>query len=114
MTGFSATSWSGPHGETPLHAHSGGNDIMVVKLNGRGEYLWHTFFGSTGNDYSWAFAADDTGNIYIAGFSEAIWNGPNDIGPLQPYHGGQDLVVLKLNEAGSYLWHSFYGTGDKD
>ena len=46
VTGYSYATWNGPAGQNPLHAHSGGNDIFVLKLDSSGAYQWHTFYGS--------------------------------------------------------------------
>jgi hypothetical protein len=75
-------------------------------------YQWHTFYGSGGgnNDYAQAIALDSTGNIYVAGASSASWLGDNNTAPRHVYSGGKDLVVLKLNSAGAYQWHTFYGS----
>jgi hypothetical protein len=32
ITGMSIASWDGPAGQAPQHAHSGGYDIVVLKL----------------------------------------------------------------------------------
>jgi hypothetical protein len=32
VTGSSESSWNGPNGKSPLHAHSGGNDVFVLKV----------------------------------------------------------------------------------
>ncbi len=52
VTGYSNSPWSGPTGESPLHAFTGSHDILVLKLDSRGSYQWHTFFGSNANDYA--------------------------------------------------------------
>ena len=46
VTGYSWPTWNGPAAQAPLHAHSGGTDLFVLKLNSSGAYQWHTFYGS--------------------------------------------------------------------
>ena len=36
-----------PGGQSPLHPHSGAEDVFVVKLDSGGAYQWHTFYGSS-------------------------------------------------------------------
>ena len=62
ITGFSQGPWTGAGGRAPLHPHSGGVDMAVLKLAGNGTYIWHTFQGSGGDDYGQAIAMDGTGD----------------------------------------------------
>ena len=65
-----------------LRAHNGWWDCFVVKLNSVGAYQWHTFFGSADYDGGNRIIVDKNGNLYIAGRSNATWNGPNNELPL--------------------------------
>jgi hypothetical protein len=109
IVGFSLTTWTGDGNAQPLHAHSGGSDIAVLKLNSAGAYQWHTFYGSAGHDVGRGIAADGNNNVYITGSSYATWGSP-----LHAYGGNDDIVVLKLNSAGTYQWHTFYGEAGAD
>jgi hypothetical protein len=114
VTGYSATTWNGPSGESPLHAHSGGEDIVVLKLSSSGAYQWHTFYGSGDRDEGLGIALDASGDVYVAGRSDGSWNGSSGQSPLHAHSGSYDLVVLKLSSSGEYQWHTFYGSDDWD
>ncbi len=108
ITGESEAAWG-----SPLHPHSGGYDIVVVKLNSAGSYQWHTFYGSPGSsgwDEGYSIAVDANSGVYITGYSTATWQGDGNTPPLHAHNGGSDIVVLKLNSAGTYQWHTFYGS----
>ena len=104
VTGGSNASWG-----TPLNAHSGLDDIVVMKLNSSGTYQWHTFYGSASDDWGVGLVVDTSGNIYVTGSGQATWGTP-----LNPYSDAYDIVILKLNSSGVYQWHSFYGSVSDD
>ena len=116
VAGFSFNSltpgtWTGPAGQAPLHVHSGGSDIMVMKLNSSGEYQWHTFYGDPDRQWANAIAVDGSGNVYVTGFTDGgQWAGAGGAAPIRmgEYDGAQ-IIVLKLNTNGAYQWHTFYG-----
>jgi uncharacterized repeat protein (TIGR01451 family) len=119
VTGGSAVSWDGPGTCTtpgispcPLNAHGGERDIVVVKMDSSGDYLWHTFYGGSSISYGGNIVVDANENIYVAGYNFLeTWNGPGGVAPLHAFSGDVDAVVLKLNSSGSYQWHTFYYTG---
>jgi hypothetical protein len=105
-TGRSEGSWG-----APLHAYNSGGSAFVLKLNKDGEYLWHTFYGSSGpyeHTYAWAIAANSN-HVYISGFSGQAWDNQ-----LVPLNDEGTLFVLKLDKNGAYKWHTFYGAYGED
>ena len=107
--------WNGPSGQAPLNnnnvLNNNNSGIFVLKLNTRGTYQWHTFYG---NGEGLGTAVDGNGNVYITGQSGGTWNGPSGQSPLNPfsnnyYYPGGNAFILKLNSSGSYQWHTFYG-----
>ncbi len=101
ITGESKATWNGPAGQSPLHDYSGNFDIFVLKLNSSGAYQWHTFYGSSNNDFGYALGTDRSGSLYVTGLSSATWNGPDGQSPLHAHSGNgyYDLFVLKLSDA---------------
>lgn len=115
IVGRSRDTWLGPAGQAPLHAHSSPGafaDLFVLKQDSNGAYVWHTFFGSSSTDYAMAVAVDGANNIYITGFSWREWSGPAGENPRHAYGSGtSEAYVLKLDSAGAYRWHTFFGAG---
>ena len=99
---------------SPLHAHGGERDIVVLNLNAIGAHQWHTFYGSGAHDIGSGIDMDASGNTYIVGVSAESWQGDGDASPRHPYSGtgAVDIVVLKLNSSGIYQRHTFYGASD--
>ena len=109
VTGHSNTSWNSP--VTPLHAHTSGFDILVLKLDSSGTYQWHTFYGSASTDYGLGIAVNGS-DIYVTGISVATWGSP-----VNPHGGGgnADIVIFKLDNSGTTLqWNTFHGSTSTD
>ncbi len=114
LTGSSSAPWLGPDGKQPLQAHNGWWDFSILKLSPDGAYRWHTFLGSSEYDDGHGIAVDQEGNIYVTGRSKALWNGPGNKPPLHGHSGDLDIVVIKLDPAGAFQWHTFYGSPGYD
>ena len=105
VTGHSWSSWGTPINPHSRNYESGNDDIVVLKLNSSGTYQWHTFYGSGEEDQGRGITLDRTGNVYVTGHSDATWGQP-----LNPHSVGRAIVVVKLNSAGAYQWHTFHGS----
>ena len=112
--GYSDGTWQGEANADPQHAHAGGMDIAVLKLNTSGIYQWHTFYGSSSYETANGIAVDGGGNVYVAGGSGASWQGDGNANPAHPFSGLFDLTLLRLTTSGEYSRHTFYGSSDMD
>jgi hypothetical protein len=113
VAGYAQATWG-----SPLHPHSGGRDIVVVKLNTLGIYQWHTFYGATpidsadGDDEGAGIAVDAAGNLYVTGYSDKTWQGAGNKKPITDHgNDAEYMFILKLNTHGAYQWHTFYQPG---
>ncbi len=78
-----------------------GFDIVTVKYDGLGNQLWASTFNGSASalDEARDIAVDQSGNVYVTGFSAST--GPN-----------YDYVTIKYNSAGVQQWATLYnGTG---
>ena len=113
IVGYANKSWG-----APLHAYSGDYDVMIMKLNSRGVYQWHTYYGASptssenGDDEGMGIAVNAAGDVYTTGYSDRNWQGPGNTQPLNPHGGNSEyMFILKLNSDGAYQWHTFYQPG---
>lgn len=75
--------------------------FLIAKYDPNGNLLWSQFYNRTASLYCIAnkIKVDNSGNIYVAGFSDGGGT-------------GYDLTLIKLNTSGVMQWETFYnGTG---
>ena len=79
---------------------TGGQDIIVFKLDSSGNVLWirqQPSFNTTGNDMDPSITVDLNGNSYVAYSTNKYASG-------QSKTGTSDIVVFKLDTDGNTLW----------
>ncbi len=106
ITGESDVSWG-----TPVRAHFGATyDVFTARLGSDGALAWNTFLGGGGADYGNGVAADDEGNVYVAGFGNASWGAP-----VRAYFGSTfDAFAARLSSSGNLTWNTFLGGSGDD
>jgi hypothetical protein len=90
LTGFSDGTWG-----SPVRPFNAGYTVFAAQLDSNGALAWNTFLGGT---YGYAIAADLTGNVYLAGVSDATWGSP-----IRAYDSGGlfDAFAAKVPVSGS-------------
>ncbi|MBK9282752.1 MAG: hypothetical protein IPM51_00340 [Sphingobacteriaceae bacterium] len=90
---------------------NGSEDVFLLKLNSIGDFLWAATFGSTGKDGGSTVACDQFGNVYLSGYFQFTID--FDPGPgtstLSSVSGWQDIFLIKLDNAGNFIWAKSYG-----
>jgi len=103
--GFSGTADFDPGAGTFNMTSAGSTDIFILKLSSAGNFIWARRMGSTLLDRANALALDVSGNVHITG----TFNGTVDFDPGAgtanlTSAGATDAFILKLDNAGNYLW----------
>lgn len=93
-----------------LQGPPGNRDMFVTKMNAAGNaLLWSTFLAGSATDNAADIGLDAQGNAYILGTTTSD-NFPL-VNPIQAARaGGNDIVVTKINSAGTIrLWATYLG-----
>ena len=92
----------------------GEQDAIVFKFNPDfSQLLWSTYLGGNDNDAGYAFALDDSSNVYVTGGTRSTTGFPTTAGVLKPsYCGGKaDGFITKIRKDGkAFLYSTFWGT----
>lgn len=99
VAGVSCEDWG-----NPIQNNHGECDAFVVKLDGNGSIVWHTFIGGSDFDGGWGIALSSDGGVYVSGQSEGAWGVP-----LRAYSGKGDVFVARLDRNGRLEWNTFLG-----
>ncbi len=88
-----------------------GQEIFIQKLDSAGNFVWAKGIGSTGNNVGLSIALDASGNVYTTGFFQLTVD--FDPGPgvaNLTCAGSKDAFILKLDNAGNYVWAKQMGS----
>jgi hypothetical protein len=105
LGGSSDATWA----NNPYNRFNGALDGFIAGVSAQGTIPWNTFLGSPYADEVRSLATDSSGNIFYAAVSNSPWGAPVD-----PFAGGADVVVGKLNSSGHMQWNSFFGSNHND
>ena len=95
---------SGGHQNT----YGGGTtDAFLVKFNPDGGRIWSTYYGGSNFDYGNAVACDNSGNVFLSGYTRST-NAIATGGHRNTGSGGDDFLV-KFNANGVRQWGTYYG-----
>ena len=88
------------------HSANEWEDLVVLKVNRRGDLLWRRQFGSSDRDSATHVATDSQDNVYVLG--ETYGN------LAQPVRGGTDFFLRKYSAAGAIIWTRQFGLDKTD
>ncbi|MBK8920716.1 MAG: SBBP repeat-containing protein [Saprospirales bacterium] len=94
---------------------AGAYDMFISKLDAAGNFIWAKHLGAVLDDKGRSIAVDATGNVYVTGeFRSAVDFDPGP-GFAFLFAGTEsDAFVLKLDEAGTFVWAASIGADSGD
>ena len=94
----------------------GTSDIFIAKIDKFGVPVWQVKAGGTGNDVATCVTVDNSGNVYVGGFTQSsncVFYGSTNL-TLNASISNTDFFVAKYNSSGSALWvNTSSGSGDE-
>ncbi|HKO53356.1 MAG TPA: SBBP repeat-containing protein [Polyangiaceae bacterium] len=75
---------------------------FVRKYDLNGTVVWTRQFGSASTTRATSVAPDSSGNLYVAGYTEALLQGT--------HYGSDDAFLRKYDSSGNVLWTQQFGT----
>ncbi|MCH7535912.1 MAG: T9SS type A sorting domain-containing protein [Bacteroidetes bacterium] len=83
----------------------GNNDILILKLDTDGNYVWAKSIGGTGDDQAVEIASDNSDNVYVTGLYTATVDFDPSAGTTNLTSAGKtDIFILKLDASGNLSW----------
>jgi hypothetical protein len=92
---FMVAGWTGSFGQ-------GGKDGWLIKTDRYGIATWQKTLGGTGNDYLLSLAATQSGGYILAGYTDSVGQGQND------------LWLVKTDAEGNKEWEQTFGGKSND
>lgn len=86
---------------------NGSVDIIIAKYDTDGNQIWIKQYGTEFDDYSTKFSIDNLGNLYIVGYTTGAFGGCTN-------QGGNDVLILKIDNNGNLIWAKQFGTSEED
>ncbi|MCU0360540.1 MAG: SBBP repeat-containing protein, partial [Bacteroidia bacterium] len=109
--------WSSSFLASGGHQNSQGGggytDAFLVKFNSSGARQWATYYGGNDTDEGRSCCSDPSGNVYLAGWSQATNNIASG-GHQNSIGGFRDAYLVKFNGSGVRQWGTYYGGVNED
>lgn len=86
--------------------NAGSEDAFILKYDTSGGVLWSKQFGTSSKDHAKGVATDNSGNVYVVGFTYGSLYGSTS--------GSSDAFVAKYDSNGNQLWTKQFGTSAMD
>ncbi len=102
---FNGTAYSNNYDVTGNHVNG---DAWVVKTNALGAIQWQNALGGSSSDAAWQSYETESGNFIV------LANAVSIDGDVTGQHGGGDVWLIQLSEAGNLKWQKTYGGFQSD
>ena len=85
---------------------AGASDVFLTSFDASGGHRWSRSFGGLSDDWGWALAVDDEGNVVVTG----SFQGTTDFGGGNLVSAGEsDIYLVKYDADGVHQWSRRFG-----
>lgn len=107
---FADTMVFNPGPDQTIFVSHGGADIILIKSDADGNYLWAKQMGGDESDSPFDIQLDAAGNIYMAGTfrSTSDFDPGDNVFNLTSYYG-YDAFIAKYDPSGNFIWVKHIG-----
>jgi hypothetical protein len=74
----------------------------LLKYDSDGNLLWDEIWGGSSRDRGYGIVSEDSGNVFITGYTESFGV------------GGADVILLKYDSDGTQVWNKTWGDSDDE
>jgi len=98
---------SGSHQDTKSNFSS---DVFLVKFDNSGVRQWGTYYGGTGYDVGMSCITDNSGNVFLGGYTASSTDIASSGAHQTTYNdGGRDAFLVQFDASGVRQWGTYYG-----
>ncbi|MBN2681616.1 MAG: SBBP repeat-containing protein [Bacteroidales bacterium] len=95
------------------------DDIIVLKLNSSGNFIWNRMMGGSNHDRISSIDIDNSGDIYLSGYYKSAdlklaSDETNTVNSSFAQYGDYDLFAAKYSNSGSLVWYDLIGGTGSD
>jgi hypothetical protein len=88
--------------------------MILLQVKAQNSLVWATYYGGAIYDVGNCVATDDSGNIFLGGYTSST-SGIASGGFQNTYGGGTyDAFLVKFDGSGNRLWATYYGSNNND
>lgn len=114
LSGVAGANLASLDSKNPLNPYAGAVDWMVMKLDSSGHVSWYSFFGTAVNEQAYTIRQTSDNGYIVAGYAGTNIASIGSLAPLNPFAGGSDMLLIKLNASGEPGWYTFIGGAGSD
>ncbi|MDZ4666448.1 MAG: SBBP repeat-containing protein [bacterium] len=89
--------------------YGGFNDGFILKFLENGQLCWATYYGGENNDYCYDISISKQGHVIVAGLTGSVAGIASSNAFQDTLWGVTDAFVVKLSQAGTRIWSSYFG-----